>query len=649
MQLLLLILASLYTPNLLFAVKGKRTSRKNMVTMPLAQVNTFVESQNQIRAIEECIQQHKDHICQSVTDFTVLAYHYEDARDLACSKQDLTVWQQKLAKCNKRKKIMLKIEQEQARTASSTALTSVSNLEQLWLQLRDTCKPESKAYAFYNNQAFDINERLRKALFSTEIEQLLSQETISHDDYQQILDKAEALFGLEAEEILQSIPSMSKIAMRSVAHTFHEQSSAPCTQMIVYEPAQSQLLPSLTVEQLIEKRNSLAACAAYIAQRLHNDQSFASLIDTLRQLKNTYSPLDPNYDAYTQKIFLTELDRLYHAGDMNSLLKAEVQSTDPHTIHHVQSLVARLQSDRDLQSVLQQKHTHKQLRDAYLDLLSTYDMSHPEHAIYANKIVRLDLKNQLEHLEDSAIDDLSYFNKRLRLTHMLAQTYKDQSRNRKRLEEDSQMLGALKNYTEFYDDVIAQTAQGITKANVEHTREIVANLCTYARYINRAFNTEIKTDWMEEKVDECCRYSSYFETLDALKTAQSTQQVDETARLLREVINSPLSHISEKKEHLVQLINITHDITAKIRLIRDELLSLGTLDSQEQKHWHDLLAHCYKIREKESTLASLTQRIHEIRAQLGKPELLDHNQQIALNKELAKCYAERRAIELANI
>lgn len=689
MHILTLLLLCIYTPTALYGASARTGSRrKKATTMTLGQYSQHVATVEHAQLIN-CLKEHEKTPCTTVSDFTVLKGHYEEGWAHAKNPKEANKWRLRLTDCNTRMNIMLDIESAQQIRPSTTDDADINVLamqEIHWQALRDTYQSTTPQYTYYDEQSRLAGNRYKEMILNRDTAQILRQQTVSHDDYLNLYEKAKTLFGDRAEEVLAQLPNFYKI---SIMRSLIKNSQAPAApsesttlktvrrnKQTAYEKnqvnqaqgsinfylnsknittnARARFLSALYNEIAansygIEKLNATASANFY--QHIHNQESlikkahvisrslnstdaYNKLKDTLIQLRDTYSVFDSSRAEYDYKISIVERGRWYHIGDREALIAADKNDCNIERKQHTQMLIARLERESALADLLDKPSTFAEERNAYLELLSTYNKTDAEHALFVDKILQLDLKLRLDEIESPDIDDLAYFTERLSIMQQLAQTYAEHSEEHDAIAAEIVMLKKLKVYTEAHNHVAQKIDKPFDETTVGNLHLLIKDLYIYAADINNTHGTSIPTDWMKTCLEKYNNHITLREMLRDLKAAaDSTGDTRDRQRsLLRQIINSPLTDIPAKKEHLIRLIELTEEPTQKIRLIRDELLQSGTLDTNEQIRWNTELAQ-----------QNLTKKIRSIREKLNNPSMLAENEQIALNKELAACYAQRNA------
>lgn len=684
MHILSLILLCIYTPTAFSAASSRtRHRRKNTTTMSLGQYTQHIQ-QAEHQKLLDCIKKHETYPGSNSSDFLILQTHYEMAQENTQSLNKKKKWQRLLTQCNKRMNIMLDIEatEQNSTTEINERINSAAMQERHWLTLRDTYKADTKHYTFYDSQARLINDQYKKMILNRDISHLLSLPSVSHNDYKNLCETADALFGDRSEQILSQLPEVTTIAARSIQtslakkpnskrsqpkiiirgikpnnlrqakltnlykqvashlndeHLKPEERTSTLAKLYTHIAASSsgieklQAAESATHYKRLHQQITLAKNAHQLSRSLNDEIDFHILKNILTELRNTYATIDPHYEKINHKISMVDRKLWYHMGDLDRLIEAASNDTDASCKKSTLVLIDRLTKENIINDLHTQQATLQETRAAYVDLLNTYKPNKLEYDIYLNRIRQLDLMIEIEQIDSLKIDDLTYFTENIRLRTELAHTCEADAEEHIVVLQELEMYNALKTYTEAYNLALDRTNQPITEENVTYFHALIKELHAHAQHVNKHFATKIKTDWMEDMLAEYTQYITYYETIADLKLAESSSLDSHNTQqdLLRKIINSSITSSSAKKESLIKLINLTDDLTSKIRIIRDELFALGTLDTNEQLHWNKELAQ-----------HNLTRKIRSLREKLQTASI---DEQISLNKELAACYAQRKA------
>lgn len=683
MYTLFLILICMYTQNVSSAASsGACRQRKKGITMSLSTYNKHV-AQVEYQKIIDCINTHEAKPCSHAIEYTAIHEHYIDLITKEQSSKKIPLWQKRLIQCDKRMNIMLDIEETEQKTQAKIIDTGTAAAMQEihWLALRDTYSPKTIHYSFYNQKALLAQANYKKIILCNDIAQLLKQQSISHDDYKNICEKAEFFFGDQAEQILTQLPGGTKIAMRSITTSLattlitektdiadktipnslrkDAQLTKTRNKITSYVNAKhlKRSIRMATLSKLYKKiaagssgieklqatesekyykrlhlQITLGEYALELKKHLYSVKDFNKLKKVLIKLRNTYATFDPNYEKINYEISIFDRTLWYRLKDLDALKEANLNDTNVERRHLTDTLIERIKKENHLADITNKQTTPKEKRAAYIELLSTYDHDEAKHAFYLNKVLQLDILSEIEQTTSPELDNLTFFTENIRLRTQLAQTYEPSTPEYSNAIQELDMHKALKVYTEAYDFVQSRINQPISEKEIMYFHALVKDLYTYAQFINKTYKTTIKTDWMESKLAEYAQFMTYYETIIELQIAEKSPDNSQNRQidLLRMIINSPITELSAKKEYLIKLITLTDDIVSKIRIIRDELLTSGTLDTNEQIHWHNELA-----------LHNITRNIRNLREKIKKADL---HEQIAINKELATCYIQRAAI-----
>jgi hypothetical protein len=644
--------------------------------------SSHLSTQQKISGLRERIKELEATPGKTAHHFADLQKHYAQMLAQETGPRKIRKWQQRHNLCIKRKNIMGEIEAIDRKPTPPTKGLNIAMQEYNWRALRDTYPLGSKHYAYYDEQTMHTAIRYKKIALEQTISCLLNQDSILPDDYTCLCEKVEALFGEQADQVLAELPGAVKIAASSIQATFSNsiQQSKKDPAPANLEPtdqnkeelsklqrmASSYLIgkhfkPKVHASMLASLYNQIAAKstgiekqqaietvgylnrtlqqkkletdAQELEQSLYSEEALLKLKNILLQLRDTYTLFDSNYEKITHKLSIIDRKRWYHIGDIEQLKCADSLDTDSARRHFTQTLICRLEYENDLINLYDNQPTLQELRNSYLKLLSTYDSAEPEHSIYINKVLEHDILIAIAQLNTQDMYDLTYLNKITHLKTLLLQIYNKQTPDHAALSQEIEMYKALTSYTEAMNEAMIKMDETVTRENIRYLHSLIVDLYAYATYINKTYTTTVKTDRIEAKINEYAQHIKYFETLDELHAIKNSPAptLNTQKDLLREIIDSPYTGPYEKKEYLIQLINLTENITLKRRIIRDELLKLNiALNPNEQIYWNRQIA-----------IHILSEKIRTLRDKL---QTADVSEQISLNKELATCNAQRKAL-----
>lgn len=688
MHILSLLLLCIYTPSI-FSAASSRTNRRRTGTNTMS-LQAYGEHIAQVerQQLINCIKKHEAKPCSTVAELTELKEHYVELFSREQNATQLQRLKKCITQCNTRMNIMLDIEATEINSSQTPedVIRAAAIQEMHWHALRDTYQPDTKHFAYYNERARLASERYKISILNQDIARLLSQATVSQDEYNGLFEQANILFGEQAEQLLSQLPETKKIAMRSIQTTIStgitpQQSSKKVIRGINPNQAKQNklmqlrrqvtnlcdakhLTPKVRTAKLatlhkeiaqnsfgIEKQHASEAAQHFermrrqtaLSEKAHllelsatTDEDCCKLQEVLIKLRDTYAIIDPNYEETNYKISMLDRKLWYLVGNIDKLKEANRHETDAARKCITDIFIDRLTKEDHLVELIFNSAPLGEQRALCYELLKTYNTQEPEHQVYQNKINQLDLMieiDQMEQCDASELSDLTYFTENVRLRTLLLQTYEPGSPEYIAVQQGLEMHKALRFYTEAHIFAHEKMKQPITQDNVMYLHALIKDLYEYSQFVNKEHTTIIQTDWMEDKLTEYTQHITYYETISELEVTEQApgDTRSKQQELLRELINSPITELSAKKGYLIRLINVTGDVITKLRVIRDELLPSGTLDTTEQIQWNKELAQL-----------NLTRQIRSLREELKTAGI---HEQISINKELAACIAKRKALE----
>ena len=173
-------------------------------------------------------------------------------------------------------------------------------------------------------------------------------------------------------------------------------------------------------------------------------------------------------------------------------------------------------------------------------------------------------------------------------------------------------------YSDLNDHAGAKLNEPVTATSAKELKGLFSNMLTYAGYINQSYGQYIETSWLESRLAEYSQYVEFHTLADELEKAANASDdtrsdqcpliekilsLDVVDDETRSICTAKLSEYKKglEKDTLLAQIESASDLTAKIRLIRDQLLPRGDLLSvEEQLSWQNKL-HAYLVQRKEES------------------------------------------------
>ncbi len=326
---------------------------------------------------------------------------------------------------------------------------------------------------------------------------------------------------------------------------------------------------------------------------------------TAEKLRDTFPLFHANNDYYDEIAKRLKIKVAFMNKDIETLEQLKKNAAKKANIKYAQQMRKRLKFQKNLSAALKSKKAYKAVRNAAVELLSTYNKKENGFDHYLTKIVRLDLKQAITKTQSNhTILNEARYQHLLILINQMISTYPKKHPKRKTYKLMHQKTACLKNIEGYKSFILSNKNKTLNKENAIALSKAYAGLlkvCNALEQLTNDFQVTIHTCELGDLKKDAQFYTYTLlryklqEKLEKLETIKPLQYKKIIA-VLNQLTKLPVVTSEEKNKLIAKQL---HYVDLNLELIYTN--KLKNLETQPIINYSE----CIKLIEKLRTLKTL--------------------------------------------